>query len=151
MHVQNLMNSLWDIRIFLGLVPKESHCRSATAVAKEMDIENSNHQKTHRNQSSVVKKTHLPWLQINDGTFTICWTMFFSVIARGCLVHVLHFNSAVLKGHLFILGPKPHYNWHKTLISRAEGHKVLESLHANCTLWVKGTITPKFLLQSLSH
>ena len=26
MHVQNLMNSLWDIRIFLGLVPKESHC-----------------------------------------------------------------------------------------------------------------------------
>jgi len=28
MHVQNLMNSLWDIRIFLGLVPKESHCIS---------------------------------------------------------------------------------------------------------------------------
>ena len=28
MHVQNLMNSLWDIRIFLGLVPKESHCTS---------------------------------------------------------------------------------------------------------------------------
>jgi len=26
MHVQNLMNSLWDIRTFLGLVPKESHC-----------------------------------------------------------------------------------------------------------------------------
>ena len=26
MHVQNLTNSLWDIRIFLGLVPKESHC-----------------------------------------------------------------------------------------------------------------------------
>ena len=26
MHVQNLMNSLWDIRIFLGLVPKESLC-----------------------------------------------------------------------------------------------------------------------------
>ena len=26
LHVQNLMNSLWDIRIFLGLVPKESHC-----------------------------------------------------------------------------------------------------------------------------
>ena len=26
MHVQNLMNSLWDIHIFLGLVPKESHC-----------------------------------------------------------------------------------------------------------------------------
>ena len=26
MHVQNQMNSLWDIRIFLGLVPKESHC-----------------------------------------------------------------------------------------------------------------------------
>ena len=26
MHVQNLMNSLWDIRIFLGLVPKESPC-----------------------------------------------------------------------------------------------------------------------------
>ena len=26
MHVQNLMNSLWDIRIFLGLVPKESTC-----------------------------------------------------------------------------------------------------------------------------
>ena len=26
MHVQNLMNSLWDIRIFLGLEPKESPC-----------------------------------------------------------------------------------------------------------------------------
>ena len=26
MHVQNLMNSLWDIRIFLCLVPKESPC-----------------------------------------------------------------------------------------------------------------------------
>ena len=26
MHVQNLMNSLWDTRIFLGLVPKESPC-----------------------------------------------------------------------------------------------------------------------------
>ena len=26
MRVQNLMNSLWDIRIFLGLVPKESLC-----------------------------------------------------------------------------------------------------------------------------
>ena len=26
MHVQNLLNSLWDIRIFLGLVPKESPC-----------------------------------------------------------------------------------------------------------------------------
>ena len=26
MHVQNLMNSLWDIHIFLGLEPKESHC-----------------------------------------------------------------------------------------------------------------------------
>ena len=26
MYVKNLMNSLWDIRIFLGLVPKESHC-----------------------------------------------------------------------------------------------------------------------------
>ena len=26
MHVQNLMNSLRDIRIFLGLVPKESPC-----------------------------------------------------------------------------------------------------------------------------
>ena len=26
MHVQNLMNSLWDIRIFLDLVPKESPC-----------------------------------------------------------------------------------------------------------------------------
>ena len=26
MHVQNLINSLWDIRIFLGLVPKESPC-----------------------------------------------------------------------------------------------------------------------------
>ena len=26
MHIQNLMNSLWDIRIFLGLAPKESHC-----------------------------------------------------------------------------------------------------------------------------
>ena len=26
MHVQNLMNSLWDIRISLGLVPKESPC-----------------------------------------------------------------------------------------------------------------------------
>ena len=26
MHVQNLMNSLWDICIFLGLVPKESPC-----------------------------------------------------------------------------------------------------------------------------
>ena len=26
MHVQNLMNSLWDIGIFLGLVPKESPC-----------------------------------------------------------------------------------------------------------------------------
>ena len=25
MHVQNLKNSLWDIRIFLGLIPKESH------------------------------------------------------------------------------------------------------------------------------
>jgi hypothetical protein len=24
--IQNLMNSLWDIRIFLGLVPKESTC-----------------------------------------------------------------------------------------------------------------------------
>jgi len=31
MHVQNLMNSLWDIRIFLGLVPKESPCTFATA------------------------------------------------------------------------------------------------------------------------
>ena len=29
MHVQNLMNSLWDIRIFLCLVPKESPCTSA--------------------------------------------------------------------------------------------------------------------------
>ena len=28
MHIQNLMNSLWDIRIFLGLVPKESPCTS---------------------------------------------------------------------------------------------------------------------------
>ena len=26
MHIQNLMNSLWDIRIFLGLVPRESPC-----------------------------------------------------------------------------------------------------------------------------
>ena len=26
MHVQNRMNSLWDICIFLGLVPKESDC-----------------------------------------------------------------------------------------------------------------------------
>ena len=26
MHVQNLMNSRWDIRIFSGLVPKESPC-----------------------------------------------------------------------------------------------------------------------------
>ena len=26
MHVQNLMNDLWDIRIFLGLVLKESSC-----------------------------------------------------------------------------------------------------------------------------
>ena len=26
MRVQNVMNSLWDIRIFLGLVPKESPC-----------------------------------------------------------------------------------------------------------------------------
>jgi len=26
MHIQNLMNSLLDIRIFLSLVPKESHC-----------------------------------------------------------------------------------------------------------------------------
>jgi len=26
MHVQNLMNILLDIHIFLGLVPKESHC-----------------------------------------------------------------------------------------------------------------------------
>ena len=26
MHVQNLMNNLWDIVIFLCLVPKESHC-----------------------------------------------------------------------------------------------------------------------------
>ena len=26
MHVQSLMNSLWNIRIFLGLVPTESHC-----------------------------------------------------------------------------------------------------------------------------
>ena len=26
MHVQNLTNRLWDIRIFLGLVPKESPC-----------------------------------------------------------------------------------------------------------------------------
>jgi hypothetical protein len=25
MHVQNLMNSLWDIRIFLGPVPEESY------------------------------------------------------------------------------------------------------------------------------
>jgi hypothetical protein len=36
MHVQNLMNSLWDIRIFLGLVPKESpctYCFSSTTVA----------------------------------------------------------------------------------------------------------------------
>ena len=30
MHVQNLMNSLWDIRIFLGLVPKESPCTTYT-------------------------------------------------------------------------------------------------------------------------
>ena len=29
MHVQNLMNRLWDIRIFLGLVPKESNCSSS--------------------------------------------------------------------------------------------------------------------------
>ena len=28
MHVQNIMNSLWDIRISLGLVPKESPCIS---------------------------------------------------------------------------------------------------------------------------
>ena len=26
MHVQNLMNSFWDIRIFFGLIPKESPC-----------------------------------------------------------------------------------------------------------------------------
>ena len=26
MHVQNLVNTVWDIRIFLGLVPKESPC-----------------------------------------------------------------------------------------------------------------------------
>ena len=26
MHVQNLMNSLWDIRVFLSVVPKESPC-----------------------------------------------------------------------------------------------------------------------------
>ena len=31
MHVQNLMNSLWDIRIFLDLVPKESPCTSCHA------------------------------------------------------------------------------------------------------------------------
>ena len=32
MHVQNIMNSLWDIRIFLGLVPKESPCTSTVPV-----------------------------------------------------------------------------------------------------------------------
>ena len=35
MHVKNVMNSLWDIRIFLGLVPKESPCRS---LLKQLDI-----------------------------------------------------------------------------------------------------------------
>jgi hypothetical protein len=39
MHVQNLMNSLWDIRIFLGPVPKESpdiwmHARQEEVVCK---------------------------------------------------------------------------------------------------------------------
>ena len=33
MHVQNLMNSLRDIRILLGLVPKESPCSSRAVVA----------------------------------------------------------------------------------------------------------------------
>ena len=34
MYVQNLMNSLWDIRIFLGLVPKETHCIKYTDIIK---------------------------------------------------------------------------------------------------------------------
>ena len=32
------MNSLWDIRIFLGLVPKESHCISGLHVVFETEV-----------------------------------------------------------------------------------------------------------------
>ena len=38
MHPQNLMNSLWDIRIFLGLVPKESHCTRLYTTYEESPI-----------------------------------------------------------------------------------------------------------------
>ena len=37
MHVQNLMNSLWDIRIFLGLVPKESPCITKREVRNQYE------------------------------------------------------------------------------------------------------------------
>jgi len=42
MHVQNLMNSLWDIRILLGLVPKESHCISLQAILQTEHVLRAN-------------------------------------------------------------------------------------------------------------
>ena len=42
MHVQNLMNSLRDIRIFLGLVPKESPCtKSNSLLLLRLNIQSS--------------------------------------------------------------------------------------------------------------
>jgi hypothetical protein len=35
------MNSLWDIRIFLGLVPKESPCICKTSCDKKETLENA--------------------------------------------------------------------------------------------------------------
>ena len=43
MHVQNLMNSLWDIRIFLGLVPKESHCTISISPCWSFPVCDMNH------------------------------------------------------------------------------------------------------------
>ena len=32
------MNSVWDIRIFLGLVPKESHCTTLYMIWNNLNI-----------------------------------------------------------------------------------------------------------------
>ena len=40
------MNSLWDIRIFLGLVPKESHCSIDNTDKNATVIEDDDNAKT---------------------------------------------------------------------------------------------------------
>ena len=70
MHVQNLMNSLWDIRIFLGLVPKESPCTNNPAnisphskdqIVQTGQASTCQHSPSLVQHSSDVTKTPTSW------------------------------------------------------------------------------------------